>query len=141
MENNNHEYINGIIIEMKDAHLLETKKISDKHHTFGDLYLQRNILFSVICNQNKDIAWKSKRHYDEENDPMFKGDFVVGLNTPEGPMCYHVKLMYWDLFDVLEIPNAPKYDGYTPEEALLKVRSILPKNNQELCMKLVFTKK
>ena len=60
MENNTHEYINGIIVEMKDAHLFNNKKVSDKHHTFGDLYLQRTVLFSIICNQNKDIAWKSK---------------------------------------------------------------------------------
>ena len=117
--------INSIIVGMKDAQILNTKKVSDKWHTFGELYLQRLYLFSIICNQNKDIAWKSKKHFDEENDPMFNGDFVVGLNTPEGPASYHLKLEFWDLFDVKEIERAPAYDGYTPLEALRRFRSIL----------------
>lgn len=125
MENSSHENINGVIIDLKDAGILNTKKISDKRHTFGELYIQRLYLFSIICCQNKDIAWKSKRHFDEENDPMFDGDFIVGLYTEEGPASYHFKMEFWDLFDVEEIPNAPKYDGYTPQEALERFRSII----------------
>jgi hypothetical protein len=120
-----HENINGIISEMKKTKILNTKEVSDTHHTFGDLYIQRLYLVSIICAQNKDIAWKSKKHFDEENDPMFNGDFVVGLNTPAGPASYHFKLEFWDLFDVKEIPNAPKYDGYTSFEALERLRSII----------------
>lgn len=125
MENNSHENINAIIENMKDAEILNTKKVSDKWHTFGELYMERLCLFSIICSQNKDIAWKSRKHYDEENDPMFNGDFIVGLNTPEGPASYHFKTEFWDLFDVKEIPNALKYDGYTSQQALERFRSIL----------------
>ena len=125
MENKSHENINGVIANMKDAKILDTKKVSDKWHTFGELYIQRLYLFSIICSQNKDIAWKSRRHFDEENDPMFNGDFVVGLNTPDGPASYHFKIDFWDLFDVQEIPNAPKYDGYTPQQALERFQSII----------------
>jgi hypothetical protein len=124
MKNNAHENINAVISTMKDAKILDTKKVSDKWHTFGELYTQRLYLFSIICNQNQDIAWKSKKHFDEENDPMFNGDFIVGLYTPEGPASYHFKMEFWDLFDVQEIPNAPQYDGYTPQEALERFKSI-----------------
>lgn len=124
-ETSKHESINNIIVTMKDQQMLDTKKVTDKYHTFGQLYMQRTLLFSIICNQNKDIAWKSKKHFDEENDPMFNGDFAVGLNTPAGPACYHCKMKYWDLFDVPEIDNAPQYDGYTPEEALERLMTIL----------------
>jgi hypothetical protein len=127
-KNNYHDNINELIVAMKDKNILNTKKISDKWHTFGELYIQRLYLFSIICNQNKDIAWKSKRHFDEKNDPMFNGDFIVGLNTPEGPASYHFKIEFWDLFDVQEIPNAPKYDGYTPDQALERFRSIIKRN-------------
>jgi hypothetical protein len=58
MENNSHESINAVIASMKDANILNTKKVSDKWHTFGELYIQRLYLFSIICSQNRDIAWK-----------------------------------------------------------------------------------
>jgi hypothetical protein len=127
-----HENVNAIISDMKDAKILDTKKVSDKWHTFGELYTQRLYLFSIICNQNKDIAWKSKKHFDEENDPMFNGDFIVGLYTPEGPASYHFKMAFWDMFDIEEIPNAPKYDGYTPKEALERFMSILNNNQKQI---------
>lgn len=125
MKINSHKNINHIIARMKDANILNTKKVSDKWHTFGELYIQRLYLFSIICNQNKDIAWKSKKHFDEKTDPMFNGDFIVGLTTPEGPASYHFKLEFWELFDVKEIPNAPKYDGYSSQQALERFRSII----------------
>jgi hypothetical protein len=128
MENNSHESINNIIVTMKEHDVLNTKKVSDKYHTFGDLYKQRVYLFSIICNQNKKIAWKSKKHFDDDNDPMFNGDFIVGLNTPKGIASYHCKFEFWDLFDVEELPNAPKYDGYTTDEALERFRSIVDTN-------------
>lgn len=60
---------------------------------------------------------------------MFEGDFIVGLNTPEGPASYHFKIGFWDLFDVPEILNAPKYDVYTNQEALERLRSLIKINN------------
>ena len=39
MENNVHENINAIIANMKDSNLLDTKKVSDTHHTFDELYM------------------------------------------------------------------------------------------------------
>ena len=128
MSESKHESINKVIAAMKEAEILDTKKVSDKWHTFGDLYMQRLYLFSIICSQNRDISWKSKKHFDNENDPMFNGDFIVGINTPMGPASYHFKLEFWNLFDVEEVPNAPRYDGYTPQEALERLRSILDVN-------------
>ena len=40
--------------------------------------------------------------------------FIVGIDTPEGQFTYHYHIDNWDLFDVLELPNAPEYDGHTP---------------------------
>lgn len=122
-----HESINDVIVSMKDKKILDTKKVTDKYHTFGDLYEQRAFLFSIICNQNKKIAWKSRKHFNEEVDPMFEGDFAVGLFTDKGPACFHFKLKYWNLFDVKEIDRAPEYDGYSPKEALERFMSIVNK--------------
>lgn len=126
-KNNSYEAINSVIVSMKDADILDTKKVSDKWHTFGELYMQRLYLFRIICTQNKEIAWKSKKHFDEKKDPMFNGDFVVGLNTPLGSAAYHFKMEFWNLFDVKELENAPEYDGYTPMEAVERFQSIVEK--------------
>ena len=53
--------INAQINELMQ-HGISRKDISDGYHTFDELYYHRMILFSIICNQNKDRAWKSKLH-------------------------------------------------------------------------------
>ena len=94
--------INDLIIDSKLSDEISTKEISDGHHTFGELYHHRIILFCTLCNLFPDISWKSKKHFDEENDPMFEGDFIAGINTPSGLASYHIKLKYWDLFHIPE---------------------------------------
>lgn len=98
--------------------------ISDGYHTFKQLYFQRMMLFSVICNTYKDNAWKSKLHSD---NTMFDDYFIVGIDTPEGNYTYHYELKYWDMFECKELDNAPEWDGHTEEDvdrlfSLMKVR-------------------
>lgn len=100
------------------------KDFSDGHHTFGELYHHRAILSSVVFNMFKAVAWKSKKHDDEENNPMFDDMFIVGIQTSEGQATYHYHLDYWDLFDVVELEHAPKWDGHTPDEAISRIASL-----------------
>lgn len=95
------------------ATLDEKGGISDGSHTFDELYFHRMYLFSVICNQNKEKAWKSKKHDDGS---MFDNYFIVGIKTNEGDYSYHYHMEYWDHFNVEEIKNAPEWDGHTPED-------------------------
>lgn len=95
--------------------------LSDGYHTFNELYYHRAVLFSIICNQNKDISWKSKLHSD---GTMYNGMFIVGINTPEGQYSYHYDLNLWSLFDVKELDKAPQYDGHLPED-IDRLKSIL----------------
>lgn len=96
--------------------------VSDGYHTFNELYHHRAVLFSVICSQFKDLAWKSKKHDDGS---MFDNMFIVGINTPEGQATYHYDVdPYWDMFDVKELEYAPKWDGHTPEEAIQRISSL-----------------
>ena len=100
--------------------------VSDGYHTFNELYHHRAVLFSVICNTFKDKAWKSKKH---DTGDMFDGMFIVGIETPQGQATYHYDINpYWDMFKVKELPNAPKWDGHTPEEAIRRI-SILQVDN------------
>lgn len=118
------EEINEMIQENKKLGIISSKDISDGHHTFGELYKNRIILFCTLCNLLPNISWKSKKHFDEENDPMFSDSFIAGINTPEGIATYHIKLKYWDLFDVPELEKAPKYDNYNNEEVLKRILSL-----------------
>lgn len=86
---------------------------SDGYHTFNELYHHRMVLFSVICNQNKEKAWKSKLHDD---GTMYENYFIVGIKTEEGQYTYHYHLDYWDLFNVKELEKAPAWDGHKPED-------------------------
>lgn len=86
---------------------------SDGYHTFDELYYHRMVLFSVICNQNKDEAFKSKLHHD---GTMYDNYFIVGIATPEGQYTYHYHVDHWDMFDVLEMDYAPEWDGHEPKD-------------------------
>ena len=116
--------INSLIFNSKESGEISTKDISDTHHTFGELYKHRIILFCVLCNTYKDLAWKSKKHYDEENDPMFNDCFIAGINTPKGPATFHIKLKYWDLFNVIELDRVFPYDGSSVEDVMDRLLSL-----------------
>ena len=118
------EDINNLILESKISKEISTKDISDGNHTFGELYKHRIILFCTLCNLLPQISWKSKKHYDEANDPMFNNSFIAGINTPKGIATYHIKLEYWDLFNIPEIEKAPKYDNYSDEYVITRIQSL-----------------
>lgn len=103
-------------------------EVSDGYHTFDELYHHRAVLFSVICNNNPDIAWKSKQH-DNPEEPMYPGMFIVGIETPKGQATYHYDIdPYWDMFMVKELERAPKWDGHTPDIAIHRIFSLGDKN-------------
>lgn len=106
------ELINEFILLHKELGG-SSKRITDKWHTFDELYYHRMILFHVIQQCFKDRAWKSKQHDD---GTMFEDSFIVGIETPEGQYTYHYDLEYWGLFDVKELEYAPKYDGHMPSD-------------------------
>jgi len=87
--------------------------ISDGYHALQELYYQRLIVFLVICNQNKENAWKSLYHAD---GTRYEGCFIVGIETPDGNHTYYCGTEYWDLFNVTEFDRAPEWDGHKPED-------------------------
>lgn len=118
------EEINNEIKKQKELKNINSKQISDTHHTFEKLYEQRVVLFSILCNQFPELSWKSKKHYNEEVDPMFNGDFIAGINTPKGQATFHMKLKYWDLFNIQELDRALEYDGYSVDDVIERLLSL-----------------
>lgn len=97
--------------------------LSDGYHTFNELYHHRAVLFSVICNSLRGIAWKSKQHAD---GTMYDGMFIVGVNTPDGQATYHYNLEpYWNLFQVTELNRAPVWDGHTSAQAIERIGKLV----------------
>ena len=115
--------INEDILELRENNQ-SVKEISDGFHTFGEYIDMRNAYFIALCNAYRESSWKSKKHYDEEKDPMFDGDFIAGIYTPDGLITQHLKLKYWDDLYVQEIERAPQYDGYTKEDVKVRIKSL-----------------
>lgn len=90
-------------------------ELSDGYHTFNSLYYQRMVLFAALVKAYKQKAWKSWRH--EDGKLCFDGGwFIVGIDTPEGPYTYHYEAKYWHMFDCMELPSAPHWDGHTEKD-------------------------
>lgn len=99
-------------------------EVSDGYHTFNELYHHRAVLFSVICNEHPELAWKSLQHH-KGGGPMYAGMFIVGIETPEGQATYHYDINpYWDMFCVKELEQAPEWDGHMPMEAIKRIESL-----------------
>lgn len=117
------EQINEDILELRRSGQ-SVNGVSDGYHSFGDYVDMRNAYFIALCNAYPDISWKSKKHFDEENDPMFDGDFIAGIFTPDGLITQHLKMKFWDDLSVQEIERAPQYDGYTEEDVKDRIKSL-----------------
>ena len=103
----------------RDAAMKITGETSDGYHTFNDLYHHRAVLFSLTCNDRPEMAWKSQKHHD---GTMFRGMFIVGIETPEGQATYHYDIdPYWEIFKVKGLECAPEWDGHTPAQAIERI--------------------
>lgn len=108
------ENIQNIINGLRKNGMIETGRLSDGYHTFDELYFHRMMLFSIICNKYKHIAWKSQLHDD---GTMYDNYFIVGITTKEGDYSYHYHMEYWGHFkNIKELEKAPKYDGHKPSD-------------------------
>jgi len=124
------EEINEYILERRNQGQ-SVKEVSDVYHTFRGYVDMRNHLVVALFSAHPELSWKSKKHYDEENDPIFNDTFITGMDTPEGPISFHLKLKFWDDLNVPEIDRAPEYDGYTQEDVKMRLRSLNKKRDSK----------
>lgn len=103
----------GVLDAYNFLEKIKIGNISDGYHSFDELYHHRMVLFSIICNQNKDKAWKSLFHNDGTS---YKDYFIVGIETKKGHFTYHYPITDWDIFDVEVLDKAPKWDGHTSKD-------------------------
>ena len=90
-------------------------ELSDGHHTFNSLYHQRCILFATLVGIFPERSWKTRKH--DDGKPCFGGkNFLVCIDTPEGPYSYHYPMEDWKRFKCKEIEKAKKFDGHTDKD-------------------------
>lgn len=117
--------------------LADELEVSDGHHTMSELYNHRHALFAALVkiydnyitplsNGARIKCWKSRLHSD---GTMFDGWFIAGIimrehnfdanaSVKESQISYHLPLAWWNKFNVMEIPNAPVWDGHTSNDVI-----------------------
>ena len=125
ISNLNKDRLNKIIELVNCLNENDIDKFSDGDHSFDELYTHRAILFAAICNQNKVIAWKAKKHSD---GTMFDDMFIAGINTPNGQASYHYYIdPFWDIFHVKELEYAPEWDGHDAKTGIERINELFNK--------------
>jgi hypothetical protein len=130
-------FINGLIKLLN----VDTNKISDGFHTFGELYDHRIENFIALCKtiqhnrqsypslqkfgigRSGPLIWKSKTHSDGSS---LKDWFILGIGDKEGKqITYHLPIERWnDLSFVLTLEKAPAWDGHSATDVLERLRSL-----------------
>lgn len=107
---------------------VDTNKISDGYHTFGELYEFRKVfnaaLFNEWASSGKYVCHKSIRHNNGEL--CFGGGwFIVVAVLPTGQISNHYEMKDWDLFNIPEYDNALfKFDGHTAQDTLERIKNL-----------------
>jgi len=111
-------------------------EVSDGYHTMSELYEHRYALFYALVkiydNYKTPLGshvtcWKSKLHDDGS---MFEGGwFIVGmmiakLDSTRDHITYHYPIEWWDKFNIMELKNAPKWDGHTSQDVIERLMNL-----------------
>lgn len=106
---------------------INTNKISDGYHTFGELYEHRVALFIALCSvipygkyTDNILVWKSKLHHDGTS---YDGWFIAGIGKDKGQqISYHLPISKWDDCVCDEYERAPEWDGHTSNDVLERLK-------------------
>lgn len=92
-----------------------TNDVSDGYHTFGELYQHRTMLWILIVKYHVNSGGRAYKfhHYD--------GWFVLGIETADGQISYHVPESQWGLCDFVT-ERTVEFDGHTSDDVLHRLR-------------------
>jgi len=119
------EAINYIIGEEAREGTLDTNKIRDGYHSFGELYEHRIVLFIClcVCLYRDRAVWRSKAHADGS---VWDGWFIMGINLQSGTqISYHLPIEQWDNTKfAMTLERAPEFDGHTSADVLERLKKL-----------------
>jgi hypothetical protein len=100
-----------------------TSDVSDGHHTFGELYDFRNLLFVIILQTHPLASWRAAKNADGS---LWDGWFVAGINRAPGEqITFHLPLRLWHSLDMIETHDVnPYFDGHTSSDVLDRLKSL-----------------
>lgn len=115
---------------------VDTNKISDGYHTFGELYEHRIQLFIQLCKRLSSLpgdfiapinseVWRSRFHSDGKI-AYGGGWFVLGIGKVAGyQITYHLPEKYWTECSFAEtLDLAPEFDGHTSNDVLQRLKNL-----------------
>lgn len=107
---------------------IETNKISDGFHTFGELYEQRTTLYITLCRvlsvELNYYVWRSKKHSDKTSTG--KAWFILGMNFSKGEqITFHLPILKWKETGFANtLPCAPEWDKHTSKDVLKRLKKL-----------------
>lgn len=109
----------------------EKENVSDKFHTFKELYdcrMALNVaLFNELARSGTGLVHKSKRHYNEENECFGGGWFIVVAVFEGKQISFHYPNEYFDLFHCVETKNAKfEFDGHETKDVIERLSTLYP---------------
>lgn len=105
----------------------DTNRISDGYHTFEELYEHRIVLYIALVkqllNQGRGDIWKTQVHSDGS---VWDGWFLLGIGYKPGEqITYHLPMRFYDDIPVVQIHQAPEFDGHSSSDVLERIKHIL----------------
>jgi hypothetical protein len=106
---------------------VDTNRISDGYHTFGELYEHRIELYLALCRyvgiRGPALVWKSFLHSDGS---MIVGWFILGIFEEAGKqITYHIPEKYWEeAYADAILDKAPEWDGHTSQDVIQRLRRL-----------------
>lgn len=104
---------------------IDTNRVSDGYHTFGELYDHRITLYIALCrlahHETRCEVWRSRAH---SNGEVWDGWFILGINKAGGKqITYHLPESDWARCDFAEtLGAAPTWDGHTSSDVLTRIK-------------------
>ena len=120
------------LLEKEKEQIKITEDTSDGYHTFKELYEFRKVYNAALFNEwaikEEYFVHKSWKHNDGEL--CFGGGwFIIVALLPSGQISNHYEAKDWDLFKILERPEAMfEFDGHTAQDVLNRINQTYNQN-------------